>query len=266
MTVYAIGNASGNDESLQTLLEQIKFDAQNDILWFSGNHFQIENPSLSLIRFIKSLGKAAISVLGDEDLHLLAMAEGYMPKDTEGDINQISNEPDFAELIKWLRQRPLLHYDKNQNFALVHAGIPPEWTLSQARTFAIEVESALSFGNHKTFLEHISSKAVPRRWNAKLHGWKRLHFISHAFTRIQNCTEKGYMDFGIKIDSSSQDDLYQPWYQIAVRNTAGVKIIFGQKQPSATEQYPNIFPLEYTSGRSLTALNLDTPTETITVS
>lgn len=266
MTAYAIGKLTDSEDSLSTLLEKINFDTQQDTLWFTGNHISLDKPSLSLIRHIKSLGKAAISVLGDEDIRLLAIAEGCVPNNDGYNIDQISQETDFTELLKWLRQRPLMHFDKKLNFAMVHAGIPPEWTLSQARTFAIEVESALSFGNHKVFLDHISSKPAPRRWNAKLHGWKRLHFISTAFTKMQNCNAKGYMDFSLQVPNNSANDEYVPWYSIADRNTATVQVIFNQKRSPASQQYSNIFPLNTTNSQSLTALKLDVTPEMLSVS
>ena len=265
MTAYAIGKLSDSEDLLPTLLEKLNFDTQQDTLWFTGNHIQLDKPSLSLIRFIKGLGKAAISVLGDEDIRLLAMVEGSSD-DEENSLEQISQETDFAELLKWLRQRPLMHYDKKLNIAMVHAGIPPEWTLSQARTFAIEVESALSFGNHKAYLDYISSKPSPRRWNAKLHGWKRLHFITNAFTKMQNCNAKGYMDFGLQVPNNSAGDEYIPWYSSANRLTAAVQIIFSHTASPATQKYPNVFSLNTANDQILSVLRLSPTPETISVS
>ena len=239
MTIYAIGNIQGGYASLLTLLDNIQFDKEQDLLCFTGNVVGHGEDSLAILRFIKSLGKSVISILGKEELELLVIAEGIIQPDDKNLYAEILSAPDCEELLKWLRRCPLMHYDKKSNFAVVHAGIPAEWTLSQARTFAIEVESALSFGNHKAFLENLSGNP-PRRWNAKLHGWKRLHFIVSAFTCMHLCNEKGYMDFGIKIPATE----YIPWYQQQDRITSNVNIIFNSKADMAgNEQYPGIYPI-----------------------
>lgn len=263
MTTYAIGNVNSNIELLHALLDKIAFDQQQDKLWFTGN---LINPAasdpLAVIRFIRQLGKAASTVLGEQEFKLFAAVEGFLPEDDDLPIAQLVNESDFAEILKWLRQQSLIRYDGQLKFVLVHAGIPPEWSLSQASTFAIEVESALSF-NHKALLQYINDKPAPRRWNAKLQGWKRLHFISHALTRMQQCNEKGYMDFGVKLNSTAADE-YRPWYQHPNRQTANVGIIFAQRTATAEQTYPNIFPL-YADNASLSGLKLGAVPERIMV-
>lgn len=264
MTTYAIGNVNSQCDLLLSLLDKIDFDKQRDCLWFTGNLINPEaREPLSVIRFIRKLGKAAITVLGDEDFKLIASVEGHTQSDS---IEQLYSESDIQELLGWLRNLPLMHYDARLNFAIVHAGIPPEWSLSQARTFAFEVESALS-SNHRAFLENINGKRVPRRWNAKLRGWKRLHFISQAFTRIQCCNENGYMDFASKVASSAQTDEYKPWYQQANRHMANVNIIFSHATEVDNQACANVFPINavQTKGKSLSALKLMPIPETVTV-
>ena len=246
MTTYVIGEIKSGYRSLQRLMNAIQFDKAQDVLWFTGDLVDQGEDSLSLLRFVKELGKSAITVLGDRDLKLLAIAEGFAQPEPNDIFGDILNAPDRDELLRWLRQCPLMHYDAKLKFVLVHAGIPAEWSLSQASTFAFEAETALSFGNYKAFLENISANP-PRRWHAKLRGWKRLQFIVSAFTRMRYCNEKGYMDFSDENPKSTQEEEYVFWYRIPNRATAGLKIAFGHWPAPEHEYYPNIYPLN-TSG------------------
>lgn len=254
MSSYAIGNVRGRYQALTSLLQSIGFDPAQDQLWFSGDLVGAgtETDPVSVLRYVKSLGKTAISVLGDEELRLLAAAEGFIE---HGQVYRaILNAADRDELLRWLRQLPFMHHDARLNTLMVHGGIPAEWSLSQARTFAIEVESALSFGGHRTFLANTHAKA-PRRWNAKLRGWNRLQFISHAFTRMRDCNDKGYMDFGVKVPQTRPELEYVPWYRASQRQTTGIKILFSHRQTDVNDFYPNIYPLN--TGAELVAMKLD---------
>lgn len=262
MTVYAIGNVEGRYLLLSALLENINFDEQQDTLWFAGNLVKPGQDSLAVLQFVKGLGKSAISVLGNLELQLLYMAECIESAEQDISYEDIFTAPDRDELLSWLRQRPLMHHDAKLNYALVHAGIPAEWSLSQARTFANEVESALSFGGHKAFLENTLNRP-PRRWHAKLRGWKRLNYIRHAFTCMTECDDKGYMDFGIERQTDKPKPEYMPWYRASNRNTTNLKIIFAHRATSENEFYPNIHPLNF--GAGLTALNLTAGMEKITI-
>lgn len=254
MRRFAIGNVQGRLQDLNRLLENIGFEPEQDQLWFSGDMVGADHDarSVEVLRFVKSLGKSAICVLGDEELKLLAMAEGFIEQDqTYADV---LSADDRDELLRWLRQQAFMHHDAGLNMLMVHAGIPADWSLNQARTFAIEVESALSFGSHRSFLENTHARA-PRRWNAKLRGWNRLQFISHAFTRMRDCNDKGYMDFGVMVPQTSTELEYQPWYRASQRQTTGIKILFSHRNTDANDFYPNIYPLN--AGDTLQALRLD---------
>lgn len=150
MTTYAIGSVNGCYQSLLNLLEKIQFDPEHDNLWFAGNLIHRESEPLAILRFVKGLGKQAVTVLGDQEFHLLRLAEGFIPSEANDRLAEILNAPDRDELLKWLRQRPLIHHDSKLNFTLVHAGIPAEWSFSQALTFAYEVESVLVVSHFET--------------------------------------------------------------------------------------------------------------------
>jgi bis(5'-nucleosyl)-tetraphosphatase (symmetrical) len=153
MTTYAIGSVNGCYQSLINLLAKIQFNPENDTLWFAGNLINKGPESLAVLRFVKGLGKKAIPVLGNQEFHLLRVAEGFILPDADDTLAEILNAADRAELLKWLRQRPLIYHDSKLNFTLMHAGIPAEWSFSQALTFAYEVESVLSLGNYRLLLE-----------------------------------------------------------------------------------------------------------------
>jgi len=245
MTTYAIGNLHNGYESLQRLLETIQFNKEQDVLWFSGNLANHGKDTLAILRFVKELGQSAVTVLGDNDIKLLSIAEGFAEAGPDENYDEILNAPDRDTLLRWLRQCPFIHHDPKLNFIMVHAGIPAEWSLSLASTFSIEAETALAFGNHKAFLENMRGNP-PRRWNAKLQGWKRLQFIVNAFTRIRCCNDKGYMDFSVKVPVNNPAQAYIPWYQLPNRDTSNLNIVFShwaENDAVDNELYPNIYPL-----------------------
>lgn len=265
MTTYAIGDVQGRFQTLLQLLEKIRFNRSHDTLWFTGNLVNSGPDSLEVLRFVKNLGKQAVTVLGDQEMRLLTIAEDVEPQRPEDAFDEILAAPDRNELLKWLRQRPFLHYEAN--FTLVHAGIPAEWSLSQAQTFAMEAEFSLSMGNHKSFLENIAGDD-PSRWHAKHRGWKRLRFITNALTRMCYCNEKGRLDYNAKESHETLPQGYVPWYRLAGRAMANQNIIFGHWGAPNDEYVPGIFPLEAggTRNGSLSALEVCSSPEKITIS
>ena len=261
MTTYAIGSVNGCYQSLLNLLEKIQFDPKQDNLWFAGNLINRRPESLAILRFVKGLGKNAVTVLGDQELHLLRLAEGFIPSEANDRLGEILNAPDRDELLKWLRQRPLIHHDSKLNFTLVHAGIPAEWSFSQALTFAYEVESVLSLGNYQLLLENLDPDQS--RWHAKLRGWKRLRFIVNDFTLMKYCNQQGQLDFITRGPISSQAKDSVPWYRLPDRLTAHLNIIFADDADFQDDYFRGIFPLP--TKATLSALKLGTKPESISV-
>jgi bis(5'-nucleosyl)-tetraphosphatase (symmetrical) len=252
MTTYAIGSVKGNYQPLLKLLEKIQFDPENDSLWFTGNLINEGPESLAVLRFVKDLGKKAVTVLGNQELHLLRLADGFIASEANDTLTEILNAPDRDELLKWLRRRPLIHHDSKLNFTLVHAGIPAEWSFSQALTFAYEVESVLSLGNYSLLLENLVQDQS--RWHAKLRGWKRLRFITNAYTLMKYCNPQGKLDFSSSGPVSTQTGDLVPWYRLADRLTRQLNIIFADDADFRDDNFPGIYPLS-TQG-SLSALKL----------
>jgi bis(5'-nucleosyl)-tetraphosphatase (symmetrical) len=261
MTTYAIGSVNGCYQSLLNLLEKIQFNPEHDHLWFAGNLINREPESLAILRLVKGLGKNAVTVLGDQELHLLRLANGFMPSEATTMLAEILNAPDRDELLKWLRQRPLIYHDAKLNFTLVHAGIPAEWSFSQALTFAYEVESILSRGNYPLLLEN--PEPDQSRWHAKLRDWKRLRFIVNACTLMKYCNPQGQLDFLTRGPISSQARDSVPWYRLPGRLTAHLNIIFADDADFQDDYFPGIYPLP--AQGNLSALKLGTKPEPISV-
>ncbi|MDD2759864.1 MAG: symmetrical bis(5'-nucleosyl)-tetraphosphatase [Methylomonas sp.] len=240
MTTYAISSVRGDYQTLMRLLQKIGFDAEHDRLWFCGNLVNGGPDSVSVLRFVKDLGKNAVTVLGSQELHLLRIADGITQATDADNLNPILSAPDRQELLKWLRQRGLIHHDAKLNFTMVHAGIPAEWTFSQALTFAYEVESALSGSQYLAFLENL--KQDQSRWHAKLRGWKRTNFIANAYTRIAYCNEQGKLDFNARGAIAEQNGLL-PWYRMPERMSAHLNIVFSDETGFEDAPCSGIYPL-----------------------
>lgn len=253
MSIHAIGSVNGDYQALATLLETIAFNPDNDCLWFSGNLVNGGPDSLAVLRLVKDLGKKAVTVLGNAELHLLQRAAGVAEPNPNDTLDDILNAPDREELLKWLRQRGLIHHDGKRNAALVHAGIPGAWSFSQALTFAYEVESALSSNKYPAFMEN--RRQDQTRWHAKLTGWKRLNFITNAYTLMKYCNEQGKLDFVASGAMQNQAEGLMPWYRQPERGTAHLHILFADDAGFEDQAFPGIHPLPAVD--KMTVLTLD---------
>lgn len=249
MSTYAIGDIQGCYSELQNLLDKINFDDKNDLLWFVGDLVNRGPESLKTLRFVKALGVNAVTVLGNHDLHLLAIANGqeqFMRKvDT---LHNILTAPDRDELLSWLRQCPLLHHDSDLGFTLIHAGLPPQWDLEQAIAYATEVETILSGNNYIDYFDNMYGNQ-PDSWSEDLTGWDRLRFFTNCFTRMRYCTADGHLEFKEKGAPGTQPDSLTPWYALSNRKTINNKIIFGHwatvsfAKDKNFKQY-NVYPID----------------------
>jgi bis(5'-nucleosyl)-tetraphosphatase (symmetrical) len=182
MAIYAIGDLQGCFEPLEHMLAEISFDASRDRLWFVGDLVNRGPQSLACLRFVKSLGTAAVTVLGNHDLHLLCVAAGVQKARSRDSLEDVLNAPDRDELLDWLRHRPLMHVDGP--FALVHAGLLPSWEVPKSRSLASEVEAVLQGRGYRGFLERLYGDE-PDRWDDSLAGMDRLRVIVNAMTRLR---------------------------------------------------------------------------------
>ena len=185
MTTYAVGDLQGCLEPLTCLLERVDFSPSRDCLWLAGDLVNRGPQSLEALRFVRDLESSAITVLGNHDLHLLAVAHNIERMRKSDTLQAILDAPDRADLIDWLRQQKLIHYDAERHTAMVHAGIPPQWTLSKALRRAAEVEEALrDDARLPLFLDGMYGNE-PAKWSKELHGVTRLRVITNYFTRMR---------------------------------------------------------------------------------
>ena len=226
MTTYAIGDVQGCYDELQRLLERIGFDVARDRLWFTGDLVNRGPGSLAVLRFVKELGDRAVTVLGNHDLHLLAVDAGIRSHRKSDTLENILSAPDADELLYWLRNRPLLHIDQWLGYVMMHAGLPPQWDLGKARTCAREVETVLQDPGYIDFIRHMYGDE-PDLWSESLVGWDRLRFITNCFTRLRFCDRAGRLALEEKGAPGSQPQHYLPWFELWNPGDEGMQVIFG---------------------------------------
>jgi bis(5'-nucleosyl)-tetraphosphatase (symmetrical) len=226
MAIYAIGDIQGCYDELQQLLQQIQFDAQQDRLWIAGDLVNRGPKSLEVLRFVSGLGNRAITVLGNHDLHLLAVAAGVVPLRSKDTLGPILAAPDCEQLITWLRYRPLLYRDSTLAMILVHAGLPPQWDVATAEARARELEAVLRGPDWRDFLAHMYGDK-PDRWREDLEGWDRLRVITNCLTRLRYCDAEGRLFLKFKEAPAMQAKGLMPWFKVPQRASLGERIVFG---------------------------------------
>jgi bis(5'-nucleosyl)-tetraphosphatase (symmetrical) len=228
MPTYAIGDIQGCDDEFQSLLERIRFDSKRDRLWLVGDLVNRGPRSLEVLRRVRALGNAAVTVLGNHDLHLLAAAlspaDSLKPKDTLG---YIFTAPDRDELLDWLRHRPLLHHDPKLGYTMIHAGLPPQWDLQLAQSCAHELEAALRDDERSVELFAHMYGDQPNRWSDSLSGFDRLRFITNCLTRLRYCTADGRLDLKFKGRIEDAPEQVLPWFRVPKRRSRDLRIVCG---------------------------------------
>ncbi len=264
MAVYAVGDIQGCYEPLVKLLDKVNFDPAQDRLWSVGDLVNRGPDSLKTIRFLKQLGPAFTAVLGNHDLHFLALATGAFNGGKKKTLRKLLNAPDCAELSEWVRQLPMLHYEKleteagKEAFLMVHAGLAPGWSLQQALSYAKEIEDTLKSDSYKKYLKKMYGDQ-PDIWHEELTGIKRLRTLTNYFTRIRFCNEETQLNLAIKTGASTAPEGFKPWYQYQKLNQE-LTILFGHWATlNGVTDTKNIYALDTGCvwGRCMTALRLE---------
>jgi bis(5'-nucleosyl)-tetraphosphatase (symmetrical) len=213
--------------------------------------------SVDVLRFVKGLGERAIAVLGNHDLHLLAVAAGVGARSEDESLEGTLTAPDREEILEWLRHRPLMHRDQHLGYSLLHAGLPPQWDLPAALAHAAEVERMLRGPHYGAFLGAMYGNS-PMRWSDDLRGMERLRFITNCFTRLRYCDAEGNLGLAEKGAPGSQSPDYLPWFEVPGRASAGERIIFGHWSTLGYLHTGNVWALDSGClwGGALTALPL----------
>jgi bis(5'-nucleosyl)-tetraphosphatase (symmetrical) len=257
MASYAIGDVQGCYTELCRLLERLAFDPRADRLWFVGDIVNRGPDSLAVLRFVKALGERAVCVLGNHDLHLLAVSQGNPRPFRDDTLEDVLRADDADELIDWLRRRPLMHHDGQLGFAMLHAGLPPQWDLHTALALAGEVETVLRGDGFHDFCMAMYGNE-PRRWSDDLRGMERLRFITNCFSRLRFCTPEGELDLRHTGPPGTQQSGQLPWFSIPQRATRDTRIVFGHWSTLGYCAADNVWALDSGClwGGRLTALRL----------
>ena len=225
MATYAIGDVQGCFHALQKLVKCTKFDPTTDRLWFVGDLVNRGPDSLDVLRYIKNLGHAAVTVLGNHDLHLLAVWAGISQLHRKDTLSSVLSAPDCDELLTWLRHRPLVH--REHNYVMLHAGLLPQWTIEQTEKLAREVEEALQSESFVDILPFIYFRRSQMAWSTDLDYHERLSLTTNVLTRIRVCTPGGLPDFSFKGPPEDSPQGLIPWYEVPSRASVQDTIIFG---------------------------------------
>ncbi len=243
MATYAIGDIQGCYDELRRLLDALAFDPVKDKIWLVGDLVNRGPDSLKTLHFIRDLDDCALTVLGNHDLHLLALAAGNSKQEKKSNLDAVLRAPERDELLHWLRHRPLMHFDARKDFALVHAGLPPQWDLMEALECAREVEAVLQGPSYPDFLNEMYGNE-PARWSRSLTGMDRLRFITNCFTRLRYCDAEGNLALKEKSPPGSAPKGYLPWYEVPGRASSDIRIIFGHWSTLGYEVRNNTWALD----------------------
>lgn len=224
MSLYLIGDLQGCDAPLQRLLAEIDFSPSRDTLYLLGDLVNRGPDSLAVLRRLRALGEAAQCLLGNHDLHLLAVWQGIRPQGKSDTLTEILVAPDCNDLLDWLRHRAMAI--NAHGWLMVHAGVLPHWTAEQTLQLASEIERELRGLHFKDFLSTVFGNA-PAQWHDGLQGQERFRVIVNALTRLRFCTPDGQMEFATKNGLAVAPPGYERWFEVAQRLTKNQPIAFG---------------------------------------
>ena len=258
MTDYAIGDIQGCYERLRDVLAKVDFSPSRDRLWVAGDLINRGPSSLQTLRYIESLGDSALVVLGNHDLHLLAVVlGGHSPKkkDTLADILEA---PDRNHLLHWLRQQHLCVHDPRRNLAMTHAGLPHIWSVEQAMARSAEVEAVIRSDRAEEYFTHMYGNE-PACWSDSLEGMDRWRAITNYFTRMRFIAQDGRLELATKEPADNAPEGFAPWFQFSRQDDT--RVIFGHwaalEGNTRSDQFVGL-DTGCVWGGELTIMNLDT--------
>lgn len=259
MAVYAIGDVQGCYDPLRQLLDKIDFNPDKDKIWLTGDLVNRGPKSLKTVRFVRELGDAAVTVLGNHDLHLLALHYGAVRNGNRfSSLKKFLKASDADELCDWLRNRPLVHHSKKLNTLLVHAGTYPRWTVTKTLARAREVEKALRGDDYFNVLGKMYGN-TPNKWSGNLTGYKRLRFIINCLTRMRMITPDDRLALNFSGSPFRARKGMLPWYEAETPSWRGTRIVFGHWSALGLVVLPDVVSLDTGCvwGRQLTAVRMD---------
>ena len=256
MAIYAIGDIQGCFEEFRQLLDGCRFDLREDRLWLVGDLVNRGPQSLETLRYVKAMGSSCVTVLGNHDLHLLAVASGHERQRAGDTLSPVLEASDREDLLNWLRGRPLAH--REDGFFLVHAGLLPQWDADVALKLAAEVESALRASDYGKFLSRLYG-GQPDHWSEEWQGIERLRVIVNAMTRLRFCSPAGVMEFESKGEVADAPSGFMPWFKVPGRRSTDVAVVCGHWSALGLELQDNLLAIDSGCvwGGQLTAVRLE---------
>lgn len=245
MAIYAIGDVQGCYDQLRQLLDKLVFDDTKDKLWFSGDLVNRGPKSLKTLRFVKSLGDTAVTVLGNHDLHLLSAyfldSHRRSRKDT---LDNVLAAKDVDDLMYWLLHRPFIHRDEENKAVLVHAGLPPQWTIKKSMRQARKLEKLLQGDTPQQLLKQSYRVSAPH-WNSSLSYWERRCHALAAFTRMRYVYENGKLEMNSKGKRGTQASKAMPWFEHPKAKWRGTyRVVFGHWSTLGEIDVPDVIHLD----------------------
>lgn len=257
MTDYAIGDIQGCYDRLRDVLAKVDFSPSRDRLWVAGDLINRGPSSLATLRYIESLGTSAMVVLGNHDLHLLAVALGGHDVRRKDTLADILDAPDHDRLLDWLRQQHLCIHDPTRNLVMVHAGLPHIWSVERAMGFAREVEGVIRGSAAQEYFAHMYGNQ-PERWDDGLTGMDRWRVITNYFTRMRFIASDGTLELATKESADSAPEGFIPWFRFPREDD--VRVVFGHwaalEGRTGTDQFIGL-DTGCVWGGALTMMNLD---------
>jgi bis(5'-nucleosyl)-tetraphosphatase (symmetrical) len=266
VAVYAIGDVQGCATELDALLERLQFDRRRDRLWFVGDLVNRGPASLAVLRRVVALGDAAVVVLGNHDLHLLAVARGGAPlKSADRGLAEVLDAPDREPLLDWLQNRPMLHRDAALGWTMVHAGLPPQWDLATAERCARELEIAIRDEQGRFYRCMYGDE--PDLWRDDLKRLPRLRFTVNCLTRLRICDAAGRLSLHYKGGLDAVPAGLMPWFRAPARRTAGERIVCGHWSALGYLDEAGVLSIDTGCvwGGTLTAQRLDRPSPPVQI-
>ncbi|MEO9524223.1 symmetrical bis(5'-nucleosyl)-tetraphosphatase [Marinobacter alexandrii] len=258
MTDYAIGDIQGCYDRMRDVLAQVEFSPSRDRLWVAGDLINRGPSSLETLRYLESLGSSAVVVLGNHDLHLLAVALGGHPPKRKDTLADILDAPDHDRLVAWLRQQNLSVHDPDRNLIMVHAGVPHIWSVDQTMAYAREVESVIRGNDAGYYFTHMYGNK-PACWHEDLEGIDRWRAITNYFTRMRFISADGTLELATKESAEHAPKGYAPWFTYA--RADNVRVVFGHwaalEGQTGSDQFIGL-DTGCVWGGVLTMMNLDT--------
>ncbi|GAB3364997.1 MULTISPECIES: symmetrical bis(5'-nucleosyl)-tetraphosphatase [Giesbergeria] len=245
MAVYCIGDVQGCDEALQRLLEQVDFSPSRDTVYLLGDLVNRGPASVQVLRRCLAADGAILSLLGNHDLHLLAVAHGARKPSLRDTLAPVLQAHDRMTLLDWLRQQPLVRTLEHggQSMLMVHAGVLPQWDVAQTLALGKEVQAVLCSRDLPLFLRQMYGNA-PDHWSYQLQGIDRLRVVVNALTRLRFCSPAGAMDFASTESATVTPAGLLPWFEVPGRKTQGHLVAFGHWSTLGWLNRPDVLALD----------------------